>query len=381
MTRKFEQRLEEAGLLKLPERRQVSVNTTASPSSSPFGSTEDLANSHDLGYAKLVVLPSGPVCPLPNEEKMSQCNNDDVEQEEEGYANPVDALKFNPRVKQMNKAKSGHSPSPPSSPDVPPKSPLNTMSHYQSVDEVRMMREKQLREKEMEEDKLREQDRRSKKNFGGGGGAEARVSRDLSYLQCDDNSGYSRPFDALSGHRTRLPTSDLKTSPPASGSGGGEGVIRHAHRSNSAEKLAKEPSARFLHQVDLAPSSGGLFPSTGSRTRSPDRAPNSSPDMRMVGLEHPPTSQEQRSVSANSYKSGNQTGISTNLENPGTLVSRYILKVGDRQTEKGLSRGETGRTSSVDSALKSHTPAKITKLRNGKGHVAVLSSKFGESKK
>lgn len=363
MTSKFDQRLEEAGLLKLPKHRHTSDDSFLPPSSCLSSSTEDLmADSKDPGYAKLVILSSaGPVCPLPSEKESGE------QWQEEDYANPVDALKSNCQVDQ---AKFIISPSPPSSPpipDIPSSCPLDA---YQSVDEVRMMREKQLKEKEFDGVKLREKDKHSKK---GGSRAEASGSHDFSYFQYDDNPGYSKPFDALPEPRNRLPSADSKRSPPTTAGGGG-GML--GLRVNSSEKVCKEPSARFLHHVKSGPLPGGHFGGSHSLFRTP----NSSPNMSTVGLDHSPMSHGQGSIPDGSPKSGNQS--STTL-NPSTHVNRYILKVGDKQAESKdlLSRGETGRTSSVDSALRSHTPAKITKLRNGKDRVAVIPGKFSESKK
>ena len=381
-------------LLKLPKYVKTSTDS-ASPSPSPFSSTEDFAtNCSDSGYSKLMLLSRHPA-------KRSDSNK--VERvEDEDYANPVDALKSNRRVSKLYQDKFVHSPSPPSSPiapDVPPRNSLGpyqsvdayqSVDTYQSVDEVRKMREMQLREmqlreKEMEEVKLKEKNKRYKRMLSTDGAAEASVNRHFQY---DDNPGYSRPFDALHGNSTCLLASELKRSPPTTGGGeekgdgggkGGKGgkVVGHTHRSNSSEKLSKEPSARFLHHVETGFSSTGHFPNVGrlppirAQNSNPDmtttiRAPNSSPDMRTIGVDLQ-TLHDQNSVPNNSSKSENQTCV--NVEHPGTQVNRYILKVEDRIAEReNLSRGETGRTSSVDSAYKSYTP---TKLRNGRGHVTI----------
>lgn len=357
---RFNQRSER--LLNLPKYRQTSANS--SPSPSPFGSNEDFtANCNDPSHSKLTVLSSGPLRPFPTERLDS---NED--KGEEDYANPMDAIKSTPLGNKLFQDQFVHSPSPPGSPlppEVPPRNSYGTNSHgtmspYQTVHEVRKMREMQLRGKEMKEVKLR--DKQPKKLLSKDGGAEACVNR---YFQYDDNPGYSKPFDALPGNSSRLPTSDLKKSPPAisgRGDGGAGRGIGHGQRSNSSEKLCKEPSARFLHHVESGSSCGGHFPSIGQLP--PIQSPNSNPDIRTIGLDHPLTLHTQSSFPNNSSKSGGQTCMS----NSSTQVNRYILEVGDRQLEGELSRAETGRTSSVDSAHKSYTP---TKLRNGRGRVAI----------
>ena len=328
--------------MKLPKLNPTSMkNSPPSPSSSPFKNTsERTVKSRDSGYSKLAILPSGPNNPLPIDKDVPKEDG-----EIDDYASPVDAVKFNPLINKFYLDRAAYSPSPPSSPvtpDVPPRKSSRSNSHYQSVDEIRRMREMQLREK----DKQR-----------------PNISRHLGQFQYDENPGYSKPFDALPAGGTRLPPADSKKSPPALPGGDGRGLI---------EKLAKESCARILHQVEPTLTSSGRFPSSSRPSQM--LGTNSSPDIRTIGLELPPTNHEQNSIPESISKSEGTTVDDPLQENE---VNRFILKVEDRQAERELTRAETGRTSSVDSTHKFYTP---TRLRNGLGHVITSKSKARKPK-
>jgi len=363
MASRLDQRLAQAGLLK-PVSSAAPVNPPSSQPSSSCSSSDNILE--EPGYAKLAVLPAHTPGPRLGLADSSQKNNGSTPEPvfEEDYANPADALKMTRRNKGGPAGKLSPFPvSPPVSPQLPdkvsrlspetvgqvsPKISPKKLDPYQSVDDVRMMREKQLKVKGSGDVQLREKDQ-WKRNTGGSK-ADVRVSRDLDHICDDDTSGYSRPFDALAAHRKRLPTApevssslhSLNTASVQFGQG---------QRSSSAEKLhGNEPSARFLHQVSSSGESQDPEPE-GKRQRT-----------RSVGGKN-------QIVEKKNQKENNQTGV---LTEDSSAVNRYILKIEDKKEES--SRGATGRTCSVGS-LKAQTPVKITKLRNGKGRVAILGRK------
>lgn len=337
MSTRFDRRLKEAGLLK------HSDTSTSSPSSS----TEDLMrNSDDPGYARLAILPSGPILFGKKKKPPKQ-----VEEEEGGYANPADAIRINPHVQHINQQHFSNSPSPPSSPVVPPerppKSPVSRASGYESVDEIRKMREKQLKEK----DEKRENTGQAQVTETG--------SKGPTNLFHDDDPGYSRPFDAIKGRDA------ASKKPPSS--------LIPWQRTGSNGKGSKEPSAKFLHLVGASSPVGVGKKSPVEDTPKDYVSPVGSSStsakvaLKAVGRRHTET------TALVGSKSGNQTFIERSPK-----VNRFILTVdegpsGEPEDGKPNVR-ETGRSQSVSSILSSsHTPAKITKLRTG--HVTVISGK------
>ncbi len=328
MSSRFDRRLEEAGLLKLsPE----SKNT-------PLSSTEDLHyNPVDPGYAKLTILTYSPNVVRRKKEKLRDVVVDD------DYASPADALSFNNnnnRGQQFSNIRYTNTPSPPSSPKriIPPsvsKGALGRISPYQSVDEIRKMREKQIKESE---------GRRKTHSVSVIRGKETNRDSKISCFQYDDNPGYSEPFNAASKkkhNRASSDTSSKNQTNPASW-----------QRTSSNERMGKEPSAKFLHKVDSATSLGEKL----------------SPDGGGDGDISP------RSSSTGMSPFGSKSGSQNSLDTSSTHVDRFILEVENKSPEMNQpSRADTGRTRSVDSTL--YTPAKITKLRNGRDHVSLLAAK------
>ena len=361
MTSRLDQRLEQAGLLK-PGHSSLSINPTSSHPSSSCSSSENILE--EPGYARLAVLSAHNAGPTDILQKTGGSSPEQVFGEED-YANPVDALKT--KKKNVSVPASGKlspfSSSPPASPQfsnrvsrlspetagqVSPKISPKKLDPYQSVDDVRMMRQKQMKGKGFGEVQLREKDKRTRNP--GGSKAEARMSQDLDHIQDDETSGYSRPFDALAAHRKRLPTA-----PEASISlhslNTTAGQFGRGQRSSSAEKLqGNEPSARFLHQV-----------SSSGENLDPEPEGNKRHRTKSVG--------SKKQVTEN-QKEDNKAGVSK--EGSGE-VSRYILKLEDKKEE--LSRSATGRTCSVGATMKTQTPVKITKLRSGKGRVAIIGAR------
>ena len=382
MTTRLDQRLEKAGLLKpikpaKPAKPTFSIDSSSHIYNTCSRSENVLGSPREPGYARLVVLPTYPTCPI-DEPVKSDCSPEQ-EYVEEDYANPVDALRTNKKAVSAPPVKLAPYSSPPVSPQLPdsesrlsPDVSSQTSPKlsarpdpYQSVEDIRMMREKQRKEKGKVEVKLREKEKCTKKNVGGGAGggvgntAEARVSRDLDYL-CEETSGYSRPFDALAAHRIRVNTASEATTSSVTLT---TGPFGQGQRSNSAEKLhGNEPSARFLHQV--AASDDPLPVSSSHIVLTQDSNPE--------GKRQRARSFSKNQVADKGPRPDGQTGI---MDNSTGAVKQYILKVEDKQGEKDLTRGATGRTCSVDSSLKPQTPAKITKLRNGRDRVAIFGGK------
>ena len=354
MSSRFDQRLKEAGLL---DRSGEYGNSAA-----PFGSTEDMTNVDDPGYALLTVLPTGPIMGKGGSE--GKKNLDSVNTEEEsGYANPADALKSSPRLFNLQSS----TPSPPMSPSPvivepvvshsPSQSPSvlsqspstgRGSSPYESVNDIRKMREKQMKEKEAT----------------------------LVGVTPTGEGDYSRPFDALNSYHQGSDASSRKPLQPLTWL-----------RTNSNGKSGKEASARALHHVVSPSSSKGSL--DGVVDELPLRGVRSASDLPLRGVRSASTSAANPKVAIKpplpsrnggsrspvdiTSPVGSKHGNLTSLDESGSSggkVSRYILQVENKDTP---SRGETGRTRSIDSAL--YTPAKVTKLRNGREKVTLISGK------
>lgn len=366
MSSRFDERLKEAGLL----------NSSEPVSTATYSSTEDLmtTNSEDPGYACLTVQPTGPVMGRSATNKLDKAS---VELEDDGYANPADALKSNPRIINLQKAPT--TPSPPASPVVlePPSSrsppsrspPAGRDSPYESVNNIRKMREKQMKEKELDEKRDRL------------GGIPVVGVSPTGEAGNDDECGYSRPFDALKGSKFRFASDASSKKPPAP---------LPWLRTSSNGKIGKESSARALHHIVSPSSSKGSLGSQESVSNDVPRSRRSASTsvapkvlIKPLGIGRGNRSQgdlhsqgDLRSPAGS--KPGNLTSVDSSSN--GVKVNRYILQVENKQSDEGkLSRGETGRTRSIDSAL--HTPAKVTKLRNGRDRVTLISGKSTEPMK
>lgn len=347
MSSRFDKRLKEAGLLDLSGKPEESITQ--------FSSTEDIVNMEDPGYALLTVQPTGPV--------MGKTNSSSSFEDDGGYACPADALlAINPHMINLYPT-----PSPPTSPmvlepalqsrspsagrgSISPMVPaLSTRSPsagrgspYESVNDIRRMREKQI------------------KDQFGDVPAVAGVSPTTGEAADDDQCGYSRPFDALKKYHLASDASSKKPLSPLpflrTSSGG------------------KEASARALHHVVSPSSSKGSL--DGVSDLPPRSASTSVITTPKIAIKPPlgnGGSGGKRSpvdlLSPVVPKHGNQTLVDASSGgNGGSKVSRYILQV-----ESSDSRAEIGRTQSIDSAL--YTPAKVTKLRNGRDRVTLISGK------
>lgn len=341
MSSRFDKRLKEAGLLNLSGKPKASA--------AQFDSTEDIVNVEDPGYALLTVQPTGPVMGKKHLDGPSSFEDDG------GYASPADALlAIKPHMVNLHK---NPTPSPPTSPMVLEpalsRSPsAGRGSPYESVNDIRRMREKQLKEKGLDVEK-RDQN---------GDVPAVAVSPTAGEADDDDQCGYSRPFDALNKYRLASDASSKKPLPPLPWL-----------RTNSG---GKEASARALHHIVSPTSSKGSldgvvdapFPRSASAASVITTTPK-------VAIKPPPgngggSGGKRSPVDLPSPvvpKHGNQTSVDSS-SGGGSKVNRYILQVENKE-----SRAETGRTQSIDSAL--YTPAKVTKLRNGRDRVTLVSGK------
>lgn len=390
MSTRFDKRLKEAGLFG----KSPSHSHSVSPSSSM---EDDLVNSDDPGYALLMVTPTGPVMDRGGGVEnlyTTETEGDDggyaipadalkisphthnlqkslptspvvperefAKEDEGGYTSPVDALRVSPRILSLQRTPS--SPSPPTSPLVSdPSSQAVYDSPYESVAVIRKMREQQIKEKAGDEKRVTP--------------AAASATTEEVESQDDDKSGYSRPFDALKKtKKIRCPSDASNRKPPTS--------LPPWQRSSSNGRT--EFSARAHHQIGSpSPSSSKSslehildeFPkrSTSSSTNKP--APKPMPRGNRTDPPTPPPP-------VNSKPRNQTPSVSTTVTSrSGSSVNRYVLKVGNgvsgEEKENQLSRGESGRTRSVNSALNGppppprHTPAKVTKLRDGRAKISV----------
>ena len=451
MSSRFDRRLEEAGLLKNTD----GGSSPPSRSPTPFSSTEDLMNNQeDPGYAKLSILTppatksdlkvvdeqedeeEGYACPADAIKKMRALpppplppSQEEEEEEEDAYATPADAVKrkVSPKLQQIHhqhhRFPNSCSPPPPLSPMVagsPPNSKRHVMSGYESVDDIRKMREKQRKVKE-------EKAPLERVASNGSAGSAKGVPTVTTNYEDEKEEIYSQPFDALKGGRVRM----------ASDATGMKPTTTPWQRTNSNGKKGMEPSARFLHHINSttsvkslpesttepseppevpahkrsasssakvmfmprkqsptrlkSPSSGspGSLPGVGGGGgRSPtDKSPTSPKPIIGGGKRSPTNTAKSPSGSGSkpplalgrqrshtevgtpvSSRTGNPTDESHSSTTQSSRVDRYILEV----ENSGESRAETGRTRSIDSTL---IPAKVTKLRNGRDCITVVSGK------
>ena len=391
MSTRFDKRLKEAGLLK------KSPPNSISPSSSM---EDDLVNSDDPGYARLLVTPTGPVVERRDVKNLDTAGTG--EDDDGGYANPADALKMSPHMRNLPAApssplvpekecpqeddggytnpadalrvsprvlslqKTPNTPSPPTSPLVSDPSSENYLavydSPYESVTVIRKMREQQIKEKANDEKRV----------------TPAAATEEVG-PQDDEQSGYSRPFDALKkAKKIRSPSDASSRKPPSS---------LPWQRTNSNSRIGNtEFSARAHHQIGSpSPSSskGSLehildeFPKRRSASTSTANKPAPKPLPRGNKADPPPLPPPVSS------KPGNLTSVSTSGIRTGSPVNRYILKVENgvsEEKENHLTRAESGRTRSVNSALNGppppplRTPAKVTKLRDGRAKISGKTS-------
>lgn len=179
-------------------------------------------------------------------------------EESGGYANPVDALNFPAEVIQKR-----FSMGPATVPEERECdfSENQSNSPYQSVEDVRKMRELQNHQ--------RQQLRQSGKNRSHSVSPNASVTNlqqheeenQVNYY--DDNPGYSRPFDALSNvSRLRVSIENLSKKPPPLTPAPAPPVVR---RTTSGDRPGKERSARSLHKTSITGKESEKLPQEDNR--------------------------------------------------------------------------------------------------------------------
>ena len=243
----------------LKHSKPLESTTDSETTSAQFSSSEDLVvvGEIDPGYALVNILPlSGP-------SPVSACSQES--EESGGYANPVDAVNLPSEVIQKrfstgpgvgvlydDKRKSGSGLS------------LNEAHHqtspYQSVEDVRKMRELQNNQRQQ----LSRTSGKNRSHSVSPNASRTNLQQQLQQQQqqqlaqsqdeerntvnyYDDNPGYSRPFDALSGTtRMKVSTENLltkkapTTAPPP---------LPAMRRTTSGDRPGKERSAKSLHKT------------------------------------------------------------------------------------------------------------------------------------
>lgn len=222
----------------LKHSKPLESTTDSETTSAQYSSSEDLevvAGEIDPGYARVNIRPLGGPSPT------RTCSQDS--DESGGYANPVDALNFPSDVVQK-RISVGPATVPEDKVCDFSEEPSN--SPYQSVEDVRKMRELQNHQ--------RQQMRHSSKNRSHSvspntSRTNLQQNEDENSSQanyCDDNPGYSRPFDALgSMSRVKMSTENLTKKPPFAPA---PPVMR---RTASGDRPGKERSARSLHKTNV----------------------------------------------------------------------------------------------------------------------------------
>ena len=322
-------------------------------------SSDDLRTSS--GYTEVSILPDKP--------ELSVDIGD--------YANPVDAVKIAKRKHKQETERRGerlHN-------DV-------ESSPYQTVEEVRKMREKQIKQR-MQEKSL---------NSDG--------SHDSSQGTCpvDDEAGYSMPFDALAGGCPLKVTSDssikkLNATPLA------------WKRTGSGDKR-KERSAKYLHQTNLLVGEDqGRLSSASPDTTSPSAMSDGSPNVEDQKLQRqgsnskrswklkkhtngtltPPTlGDNSRTASPNDIparaqnaaeeSSGPTRSFTTSMPSHFIMeLEKTLTSVTQGQYETEGRRDRTQSDASSKSRVAMPAPAVIKKLRSGQAR--VVNPQHSDSRK
>ena len=339
----------------LKHSRPLESTTDSETASAQFSSSEDLevvAGEVDPGYARVNIRPlSGPSPISASSQDSEECG---------GYANPVDALNLPSEVIQKRFS-------------MGPASLLEDKttglteeqknSPYQSVEDVRKMRE--LQNHQRQQMKQNQSNQRShsvspntsRTNLHGQQQQQQQQQEDNEQVNYyDDNPGYSRPFDALSGlphtkmtmdKNSKVPFTPLP--PPA------------LRRTASGDRPGKERSAKSLHMTNVSnkesekgpgvdklrggsckkswkisePSSHG----NGSVT-SPPVPPTDRPKP-MEQWQLPRQKQQEKSTDKSYLRSKSDQSFKNELK---ATLKRAGANISDHSEHP--SRGETGRTSS-----------------------------------
>ena len=337
--------------------RPLESTTDSETASAQFSSSEDLevvVGEVDPGYAQVNIRPlSGP-------SPISACSQDS--EESGGYANPVDALNLPSEVIQKR-----FSMGPATLPEdriIRGHSEAQQNSPYQSVEDVRKMRELQNHQRQQLKQNHNNQrshsisPNTSRTNLQ----QQQQQQEDDQVNYYDDNPGYSRPFDALSGLPRTRTTVDNPTKnsnkvpftplPPP--------VMR---RTGSGDRPGKERSAKSLHKTHVTgkESETGVDKNNILRGGSCKRSwkvadPSCHGNGSMTPPPVPPTDrpkpkeqwqlprqkQQEKSVDKSYLRSRSDQSFKSELQ---ATLTRAVGELSDN-SELHPSRAETGRTSS-----------------------------------
>lgn len=349
----------------LKHSRPLESTTDSETASAQFSSSEDLevvaAGEVDPGYAQVNIRPlSGPSPPVGASSQDSE--------ESGGYANPVDALNLPSEVIQKR-----FSMGPASLLSEERSSGLSEAqknSPYQSVEDVRKMRELQNHQRQQmkQQNQINQRSHSvspntSRTSLHGQQQQQEENNEQVNYY--DDNPGYSRPFDALSGlPRTKMTmdkNSKVSFTPPPP---------LPMRRTTSGDRPGKERSAKSLHMTNV---SGKEFEKAGPAVADKPRGasckkswkisePSShgngsvtSPPVPLTDRPRPmeqwqlPRPKQQDKSTDKSYsRSKSDQSFKNELQ---ATLKRAGANISDRSSENPPSRGETGRTSSEGASM------------------------------
>lgn len=349
----------------LKHSKPLDSTTDSETASAQFSSSEDLevvaAGEVDPGYARVNIRPlsgTGPVVPASSHDS-EECG---------GYANPVDALNFPSEVIEK---RFSMGPAALLSEDKPSTglSEEQKNSPYQSVEDVRKMRELQNHQRHQ----MKQQNQSNQRSHSVSPNTsrtnlhsqllqqqqqEANSNEQVNYY--DDNPGYSRPFDALSGlphtkmtvdKNSKVPFTPLP--PPA------------MRRTASGDRPGKERSAKSLHMTTVGnKESEKAGPVVADKPRGSSckkswkiSEPSSHGNGNVTSPPVPPTDrprpmeqwqlpsrqkQQEKSAADKSYlRSKSDQSFKSELQ---ATLKKAGVNISDRSEHP--SRGETGRTSS-----------------------------------
>ena len=340
----------------LKHSRPLDSTTDSETASAQFSSSEDLevviGEVVDPGYARVNIRPlSGPNPVSPSSQDSEESG---------GYANPVDALNL---PSEVIKKRFSMGPVCLSEKKTIGFTEEQKSSPYQSVEDVRKMRDFQNHQRQQ----LKKNNSGSQRSLS----ASPNTSRsNLQQLQhqnddqvnyYDDNPGYSRPFDALSGlpHTKMTMDKNSKVSftplPPP------------MRRTTSGDRPGKERSAKSLHNTSVGckegdkgvegkPRSGSCKKSwkvcepncrvNGSATPPPLPPPTDRPRPKEQ-WQLPKQKQEDKAVDKSYLRSKSDQSFKDELK---ATLRRAGANISDNN--EAPSRRETGRTSSDVSAYR-----------------------------
>lgn len=352
----------------LKHSRPLESTTDSETASAQFSSSEDLevvaAGEVDPGYALVNILPvSGPSPVRASSQDSEECG---------GYANPVDALNLPSEVIQkrfsmgpaclLEDKSTGLTEEQKNSP-------------YQSVEDVRKMRELQNHQRHQMKQQNQSNQRShsvspntSRTNLHGHGQQQQQQESNEQVNYYDDNPGYSRPFDALSGlphtkmtaDKNKVPFTPLP--PPA------------MKRTASGDRPGKERAAKSLHMTNVSnkeiekvgpavadkPRGGSCKKSwkisepSSSHGNGTVTAPPVPPTDRPRAMEQwqlPRQKPQEKSTDRSYLRSKSDQSFKNELQ---ATLRKAGANISDRN--ELLSRGETGRTSSEGAALYRQKP-------------------------